>query len=401
MNEKDYLKIKEAVERYRKGEMLILTDHADREDEGDLVVSAQMVTAEQISFMARYGRGLICIPIEQKRAEALELPLMCESNDSPYSTAFTVSVDACEGTTTGISAFDRLKTVETILNPRSKATDLNRPGHLFPLIAAPGGLKERQGHTEAAVELSRLVDHDPSGVICEIMNDDGTMMQRQDLVSFSKIHNLPLISISEVLEFMERGIDDPVFMPTGYGDFNLYNFSSRLTEHMPHIVLVHKNADLRKTVTIRIHSECLTGDIFGSQRCDCGDQLKKSMEILNKEKGVLLYMRQEGRGIGLVNKLKAYRLQEEGSDTVDANVILGFAPDERTYEEASSILRQLGIEKVDLLTNNPLKVEGLESEGIIVNRRVPLETGFSIYSKAYMETKKQRMNHILELKEFI
>lgn len=399
MDEKVYLRIHDALKRYKNGEMLILTDHANRENEGDLVVSAQMVTAKQISFMAKYGRGLICLPIEKKRADALHLPLMCETNDSPYSTAFTVSVDASEGTTTGISAFDRIKTIETILNPHSIDTDLSRPGHLFPLIAASGGLAERQGHTEAAIELSRLADHYPSGVICEIMSDDGSMMHGQALEHFSITHNLPLISIDELWEYMRNQIDNPVFMPTIYGDFNLYNICSGLTEHMPHIVLVHKSADLTKTVSLRIHSECLTGDIFGSQRCDCGAQLKKSMEILNKEKGVLLYMRQEGRGIGLVNKLKAYRLQEEGSDTVDANFKLGFAADERTYGDAASILKKLGIKKVDLLTNNPLKVEGLEKEGIVVDHRVPLETELTTYNKGYMETKKYRMNHILEIKE--
>jgi len=394
-------RIQRAVEHYRCGGMIIVTDDFDRENEGDLMVSAQYVTAEQISFMAKYGRGLICLPVEKSTADRLNLHPMCNGNDSQFSTAFTVSVDAAKGTTTGISAYDRLKTIQTIIDGDSRESDLLRPGHLFPLIAAEGGLTERQGHTEAAVDFSRYVGHYPSGVICEIMSDDGTMTRGKKLEDFSAKHKLPMISIEEMEECLKEGIDEPVFLPTDYGSFNLYHFSSGLTEHMPHIALVHREADLTGPVTARVHSECLTGDIFGSQRCDCGQQLKDSLRILNEKKGILLYMRQEGRGIGLVNKMKAYKLQEEGSDTVDANIQLGFSPDQRDYSGAAAILKKLGVGKVELLTNNPLKVEGLVEAGIEVTKRIPLEGSVTPFSRHYLETKKNRMNHILNISEVV
>ncbi|MBN2656888.1 MAG: GTP cyclohydrolase II [Spirochaetales bacterium] len=397
MNGKE--RLKKAVEHYRSGGMIIVTDDFNRENEGDLMVSAQYITAEQISFMARYGRGLICLPIERSTAGRLNLLPMCRSNGSRYSTAFTISVDAAEGTTTGISAHDRLRTVQTVLNSESRETDLLRPGHLFPLIAADGGLKERKGHTEAAVELSRFAGHHPSGVICEIMSDDGSMTRGKDLADFARTHNLPLISIEEIEELLPDREEEPVFLPTDYGSFEMYHYASDLTEHMPHIALVHKEADLTGPVTVRLHSECLTGDIFGSLRCDCGNQLKQAFKIINEQKGVLLYMRQEGRGIGLVNKMKAYRLQEKGSDTVDANIELGFSPDERHYKDAALILKKLGIKEVELLTNNPLKVDGLIESGINVRKRIPLESFATPFSRHYLKTKKERMNHILEIRE--
>lgn len=391
--------VNEIITHYKKGGMIIVTDDEDRENEGDLMISARCAEASHIAFMASRGRGLVCMPIAGSIAERLNLTLMEKESLCPYGTAFTVSVDAAEGTMTGISAQDRLRTIRTILNTHSTGADLIKPGHLFPLIAAEGGLKERQGHTEAAVELASLAGHEPAGIICEIMNDDGTMKRGPELEDFSIEHNLPILSIKKLKDYLEETSHIMTPLPTVYGDFLLYHYDSGISEMMPHLALVHKDADRGKTVTVRLHSECMTGDLFGSLRCDCGDQLKKSMEILNREKGILLYMRQEGRGIGLVRKMEAYRLQDSGSDTVDANIRLGFMPDERSYSEAAYILKSLGVYSIELLTNNPEKIRSLNNEGIHVAARRSIEIAPGRHNSVYMHTKKERMGHILQLKE--
>lgn len=392
------MNIKTIIEHYKQGGMIIVTDDDNRENEGDLMISSQAVKAEHISFMAREGRGLICMPIEKDLAERLNLPLMTNQNDCQYGTAFTVSVDARENTTTGISAFDRYQTVQTILNKETSEEDLIRPGHLFPLIAAEGGLAERKGHTEAAVEMGRLVGHEPSGLICEIMGDDGTMLRGDDLLSFSETHNLPILTIAELSDYLKGAKGLATNLPTEYGDFDLYHFKSGISDYSPHLALVHREMDLSGSVTVRLHSECLTGDLFGSLRCDCGEQLKESMRIINREKGVLLYMRQEGRGIGLEQKMAAYRLQDHGEDTVDANILLGFSPDERKYDDAADILKTLRIIEVELLTNNPDKINSLEKRGINVVKRRSLEIGINATNLKYMKTKKDKMDHIIDLK---
>lgn len=390
--------IETVIEYYRKGGMIIVRDDESRENEGDLMISSEYATPSDISFMAKYGRGLICMAIQKHVAEKLNLPVINRDNKSRFSTAFTVSVDARDGTTTGISAFDRVKTIQTILNPDSTEDDLNRPGHLFPIVADPEGLRRRQGHTEAAVELGRLAGHHPSGIICEIMADDGNMMRGEELELFAKNHSLPMLTIEALTEYLYEE-KEATHLPTRFGNFHLYHFESQLTQHMPHIALVHKDIDPEKTVTVRVHSECLTGDLFGSLRCDCGSQLEKSLEIIYKKKGALLYMRQEGRGIGLIKKLEAYRLQDKKLDTVEANLRLGFKADERRYSAAAAILKELGIKKINLLTNNPAKIMDLESEGITIVKRIPIETGITDDNRDYLQTKKIKMNHLLKLEE--
>lgn len=392
-------KIKEIITYYSNGGMIIVTDDEDRENEGDLMISSQCVSTADISFMARFGRGLICISIDRKIAERLSLPLMTEGNDSQFSTAFTISVDGRDGTTTGISASDRFKTIRTIVNPDSKPEDLLRPGHMFPLIAADGGLNERMGHTEAAVDLAKAAGHISSGVICEIMSDDGTMACGDVLKEFSERHKLPVLTIRELKEYLDYQKQNSIhtYIPTVYGEFNLYHFSSGLSEAMPHVALVHKDINIDKTVTLRIHSECLTGDLFGSLKCDCGDQLKEAMKIVNRKKGILIYLRQEGRGIGLAKKMEAYRLQDNGLDTVEANLKLGFADDERNYLPAVEFLEKIGIRSVNLLTNNPDKISSLESRGVEVIQRIALEINPNRHNINYMKTKKSKMSHILNI----
>ncbi|MBI9099785.1 MAG: 3,4-dihydroxy-2-butanone-4-phosphate synthase [Spirochaetaceae bacterium] len=398
MKDEKFNKIQKIIELYKKGSMIIVTDDEDRENEGDLMISSEKISVEDISFMARYGRGLICVAIEDNRASQLQLPLMTSGNDSPFSTAFTVSVDAAKGTTTGISASDRFKTIKTIIDPKSVPEDLLRPGHMFPLIAAKGGLLERSGHTEAAVELGRLVGHASSGVICEIMGDDGTMVRGEDLQDYAMRFELPILTIKELKDYLYNTENrEATFLPTDYGDFNLYCFPSSLCDEMPHIALVHKEIDRDKAVNLRVHSECLTGDLFGSLRCDCGNQLKQALERINESKGVLIYMRQEGRGIGLNNKMEAYRLQDRGFDTVEANLELGFLSDERNYEEASQIIKSLGITRINLMTNNPDKISSLESYGIIIENRISLEIESNVFNVRYLKTKKEKMNHLLSV----
>lgn len=393
-------KIKKIIQQYSMGHMIIMTDDESRENEGDLVVSSQCITRDDVNFMTKYGRGLICISIEQDIANKLDLPLMTSGNDSQFSTPFTVSVDAKYDTTTGISASDRLKTIKTIIDENSTAEDLLRPGHMFPLIAAQGGLTERNGHTEASVQMSSLAGHKPSGVICEIMAEDGSMSRGEELREFAKMYNLPMLAISELQEYISLKNNIGTFIPTESGDYLLYHYPSHISGQMPHIALVHKEINCEKSVTVRIHSECMTGDLFGSLRCDCGDQLKKSMELINDSKGMLIYLRHEGRGIGLPEKMNAYRLQDHGLDTVEANLKLGFESDERDYSIASKILKNFNISRIKLLTNNPDKMEALVGDGIQVEERLPIEIKPGKYSFDYMKTKKEKMNHLLTMEEY-
>jgi 3,4-dihydroxy 2-butanone 4-phosphate synthase/GTP cyclohydrolase II len=398
MTNKKRKEIERIIGLYKNGQMLIVTDNEDRENEGDLLISSDKITDQDISFMARYGRGLICVPIEEAIAKRLAIPLMTERNDCQYSTAFTISVDAKKGTTTGISASDRLKTIKTLIDENSNPEDLLKPGHMFPLIAAKGGLYERSGHTEAAVELSKLVGHTGSGVICEIMGDDGTMLHGDALKDYSLRFNLPMLTIKDLTDYL-RFINEPqaTFLPTDHGEFDLYDFTNSTTQYMPHIALVHKDIDIENPVTLRIHSECMTGDLFGSLRCDCGDQLKKAMNTINADKGILIYLRQEGRGIGFNKKMEAYRLQDSGMDTIEANLKLGFRSDERDYAVAGEILQFLKIKEVNLLTNNPDKISSLEMNGIKINNRIPLQTQTKNFNKKYLITKKEKLNPMLNV----
>jgi 3,4-dihydroxy 2-butanone 4-phosphate synthase/GTP cyclohydrolase II len=400
MTKEKYKTITEIINLYKNGKMIIVTDDELRENEGDLMMSSEKITVEDITFMARYGRGLICIPIEKTLAEKLELPLMAIDNKSQFSTAFTVSVDAREGTTTGISAEDRVLTILKMIKDETKPEDLLRPGHIFPLIAAKGGLRERAGHTEAAVEMGKLSGHKHSGVICEIMGDDGKMLRGEKLKRFSREFNLPILTIIDLIEYLEFQ-ENQIFtyLPTDYGNFHVYEFSSTISDYTPHIALVHKEIDKNKPVNLRLHSECMTGDLFGSLRCDCGKQLKKAMEIINETKGALIYMRQEGRGIGFSKKMEAYRLQDDGLDTVQANLKLGFLSDERNYSEASDIIKKLEIKEINLLTNNPDKIDQLRLNNINIKKRVPLEIAPNDFNAGYLKTKKEKMNHFLNLQE--
>ena len=394
--------IEEALEDIAAGKMVILVDDEDRENEGDLCMAAEKVTAEAINFMAKYGRGLICLSLTPQRVEELKLPMMTDDNTSSFGTAFTVSIEAKRGVTTGISAHDRAVTILTAINPKSKSDDIARPGHVFPLRAKLGGVLQRAGQTEGSVDLSKLAGLHPSGVICEIMNDDGTMARMPQLLEFAKVHSLKVIAIKHLIQYRMRTESfvkrvATVHMPTKYGgDFTAVAYSNLVDQNI-HIALVKGDITPEDKVLVRVHSECLTGDVFGSMRCDCGDQLHKAMGMIQKEgKGVILYMRQEGRGIGLPNKLKAYELQDKGLDTVEANLQLGFKADLRDYGIGAQILVDLGIRKMRLITNNPKKIVGLEGYRLKVVERVSIETKPHDENILYLKTKKKKMGHLLE-----
>ena len=391
--------VEEALEALKNGEMIIVTDDEDRENEGDLICAAEFATTENMTFMATYGRGLICMPMNLEIVNRLNLPQMVMHNTDAHGTAFTVSIDHVQ-TTTGISAVERGLTARMCVKPDSKPEDFRRPGHMFPLLSKPNGVLERNGHTEATVDLMNLAGLSPCGLCCEMMNDQGEMMQTSELMAFSKTHNLKIITV-KALQYYRKIKEKLVSkvsvtkMPTKYGDFIAHSYINLLNgEH--HVALVKGHISNESPVLCRVHSECLTGDAFGSARCDCGEQLARAMEIIESAgTGVLLYLRQEGRGIGLVNKLKAYALQDQGMDTVEANLALGFKEDERDYVIGAQILRDLGVRKLNLLTNNPLKIRGLGAYGLEVVAREPLQIKSTIHDAFYLETKKNKMGHLL------
>ncbi|MBU3811112.1 MAG: bifunctional 3,4-dihydroxy-2-butanone-4-phosphate synthase/GTP cyclohydrolase II [Candidatus Niameybacter stercoravium] len=391
--------IEEAIEEIRNGKIIVVVDNEDRENEGDLLMAAEKVTGEAINFMAKYGRGLICMPVEEEKLKQLQLSQMVANNTDHHGTAFTVSIDH-EETTTGISAFERALTIQKVLE-ETKVEAFKKPGHVFPLMAKSGGVLEREGHTEAAVDLAKLAGLKPAGVICEIMNEDGTMARTPELITFAKEHGLKMITIADLVAYrkqkeklVEKVVE--INMPTKYGDFKMYGFINQLNgEH--HVALVKGEINEVSPILTRIHSECLTGDALGSRRCDCGEQYDAAMKKIAEEgSGILLYMRQEGRGIGLINKLKAYALQDQGYDTVEANVMLGFPADMRDYSVSAQILTMLGVKKLRLMTNNPRKINGLENHGLQVVERVPIQMNHNEKNAFYLKTKKEKLGHLLD-----
>lgn len=397
--------IESAIKEIKSGKIVIVVDDANRENEGDFVTAARNVTPDIINFMAKHGRGLICAPLTEKRCDELELELMVSKNTSFHETAFTVSIDLIgHGCKTGISASDRAKTIHALINPKTKPEDLGRPGHVFPLKGKTGGVLRRAGHTEATIDLAKLAGFEPAGVLVEIMNEDGTMARLPDLIEIAKKFDLKIISIEDLIAYrlkteslIEKEVE--VMLPTELGNFKLAAYM-QITTGQEHLALIKGTWEKNEAVLVRVHSSCLTGDIFGSCRCDCGPQLHKAMEMIEEEgKGVIVYMNQEGRGIGLLNKLKAYKLQEQGRDTVEANLELGFKMDERDYGIGAQILRDLGVSKMRLLSNNPTKRTGLVGYGLEIIENVPIEIKSNIHNKLYLKTKRDKLGHNIKIDE--
>lgn len=396
-------KIEEAIEEFRKGNFVIVVDDEDRENEGDFIIAAEKITPEKVNFMLRYGRGVLCTPMSEERCDELELGMQASENTSVYETPFTVTVDLIEGCTTGVSMHDRAATILALADSKTKPADLARPGHINPLRARSKGVLRRAGHTEATVDLCNLAGLKPVGALIEIINEDGTMARLPQLMEVAKEFDMKIISIADLIKYrlerealVEKGVE--VDMPTEYGHFRLIPFR-QLSNGREHVALIKGEWSEGEPIPVRVHSSCVTGDIFGSCRCECGEQLHKAMEMIEKEgKGVIVYMNQEGRGIGLMNKIAAYKLQEEGLDTVDANVHLGFKPDERDYGVGAQILRQVGVTHIKLITNNPVKRIGLESYGLKITENIGIEIVPNKYNKKYLETKQKRMGHNLHLK---
>jgi 3,4-dihydroxy 2-butanone 4-phosphate synthase / GTP cyclohydrolase II len=392
--------VEEAIEDIRLGKFVVVVDAADRENEGDLTIAAQFATPEAINFMATHGRGLICLCLTELRCDELQLRPMTERNETPYGTAFTISIEAREGISTGISAPDRSRTIQVAIDPSKGAADLVQPGHVFPLRARPGGVLQRAGQTEAAVDLARLAGLNPAGVVCEVMNDDGTMARVPDLIPYCQRHGLKMITVADLIEYRRRTEKlvertTAVRLPTAYGEFTAFAFREKLTgKH--HLALVKGEVEGAHEVLVRVHSECLTGDVFHSLRCDCGEQLDQALlQIAAEDRGVLLYMAQEGRGIGLLNKLRAYELQENGLDTVEANLELGFPEDAREWGIGNQILADLGLTTIRILTNNPKKISGLEGFGLRVVEQVPIEMPPNAENRRYLATKRAKLGHRL------
>ncbi len=397
--------IPEAIEDIKKGKMVVVVDDEDRENEGDLVIAAEKATPEAINFMAKFGGGLICMPVMTDRLEELHIERMVAKNTDPNRTAFTISIDAADSTT-GISAQERARTIRQVLAPESTAKDFTRPGHIFPIEYREGGVLVRAGHTEASIDLARLAGLYPAGVICEIMNEDGSMARIPELIKYCKRYHLKMITIADLIDYRRKTeklivCNTVVDLPTKYGYFKAYSYQSKLTGE-DHLALVKGDIVNGEPMLVRVHSECLTGDVFGSQRCDCGEQLDMAMSMIRKEgKGVLLYMRQEGRGIGLVNKLKAYHLQDQGMDTVEANKALGLPADMRDYGIGAEILADLGIHQIRLLTNNPKKITGIEGFGLEIVERIPIEVAHNENNWLYLKTKRDKMGHMLNFNDEI